>query len=104
MAAASLSSSAAPSRSEHRTRSTSQRPGAICASDVARGGGGGGGAVGPGRGAAPPGAGGVTSCGAGGAAACCGGEAGGCAQAPRQHASRTAAAYLLIVVPQSRGT
>src|SRR5215468_9200538 len=56
MAAVSRSSSAAPSRSEHRTWSTTHRPGAIWASEVTRDEGGG------------------AACGgvAGGVAACCG--------------------------------
>src|SRR6516162_8469192 len=83
MTAAARSSSAAPSRSEQRTRSTSHRPGAICASDVTRGAGGGAGSGG----------------GSGGVADCCGGGADGCAHALRQHASRTAKAYLFIAVP-----
>jgi len=63
MAAAARSSSSAPSRSEHRTRSTSHCPGAICASDVTRRG---GGAAASGGGAAGAGAGAVCCCGAGG--------------------------------------
>src|SRR5438270_12243127 len=79
MAAASRSSSAAPSRSEHLTWSTTHRPGAICASEVTRGGGGG--------------------AASGGGAACCDGGAVGWAHAPRQHASRIATAYRFIGVP-----
>src|SRR5215472_7867310 len=86
MTAAARSSSEAPSRSEQRTRSTSHRPGAICASDVTRGSGGdeasGGGD------------------GGGGAACCCG--AGGCAHAARQHANRAAGSRNLIIVPLSK--
>ena len=87
MAAASRSSSAAPRRSEHRTRSTSHRPGAICASDVTLGTGGGGASGG----------------GVGGVATCSGGEAGGFARAPTQHASTTATAYLFIAAPVYSG-
>src|SRR6516162_10503819 len=79
MTAAARSSSEAPSRSEQRTRSTSHRPGAICASEVTRGAGGeaasGGGAVGAG-----------------------GAGAGGCAHAARQHDARTATRSFFIIV------
>src|SRR5215470_19823596 len=85
MAAASRSSSAAPSRSEQRTWSTTHRPGAIWASEVSRDEGGG------------------AACGgvAGGVAACCGGGAEGCAHAARLHTSRTATSYRFISIPLS---
>src|SRR5438105_11594039 len=87
MTAAARSSSSAPSRSEQRTRSTSHRPGAICASDVTRGV---GGEAASGGGAASVG---------GGAACCC--VAGECAHAARPHANRTATNSLFIIVPLS---
>src|SRR5438874_11434042 len=86
MTAAARSSSSAPSRSEQRTRSTSHRPGAICASDVTRGA---GGEAASGGGAA----------GAGGGVGCCGAD--DCAHAARQHANRTATKSLFIIVPLS---
>jgi hypothetical protein len=76
MTAAARSSSEALSRSEQRTRSTSHRPGAICASDVTRGAAGGAASSGD-------------AAGSGGAAPCCCG-AGDCAHAARQHVNRTA--------------
>src|SRR5208282_5147221 len=84
MAAAARSSSAAPSRSEHRTRSTSHRFGATCASDVTLDGVGG---AASGGGAA----------GAGGGADCCC-AADGCAHT-RQHAHKTATSSFFIIVP-----
>src|SRR6516165_9649622 len=83
MAAAARSSSAAPSRSEQRTRSTSHRFGATCASDVTLGGVGGAAAGG-----------GATGAG-GGADCCC--AADGCAYA-RQHVNRTATSSFFIIV------
>src|SRR5690242_14413405 len=85
MTAAARSSSSAPSRSEQRTRSTSHRPGAICASDVTRGAGGGGASGGGVAGAD------------GAATSCC--EAGGCAHATSQQANRIATNLVFIIVP-----
>src|SRR5438270_8379167 len=88
MTAAARSSSSAPSRSEQRTRSTSHRPGAICASEVTRGAGDEG-ASGGGVG------GGAISC----CDCCC--EAGDCAHAASQQANRTATSLVFIIVPLS---
>src|ERR1700731_4523787 len=82
MAAATRSSSVAPSRSEQRARSTSHRFGATCASDVTLGG------------EASDGAAGAV----GGAGCCC--AADGCAHA-RQPTNKTVAKSFSIIVPLS---
>src|SRR5260370_31612575 len=86
MAAAARSSSVAPSRSEQRTRSTSHRFGATCASDVTLGGVGGAGSDGGGADAG------------GGDGCFCAAE--GCAY-PNPHAKRTHARSFFIIGPLS---
>src|SRR5207248_5508179 len=84
MIAAARSSSSAPSRSEQRTRSTSHRPGAICASEVTRGAGDEGASGGGVAGAA------------GGATCCC--AASDCADPASEQANRTVTNLVFIIV------